>query len=122
CFLDLHGDFGRLQAVIEVGLHRDGRRTVAPSEDGILGTNFDMTDLAQGHYAPAAARQGQLAESCGVEALRACATSHHFHRTDVLTYLSDGRTSQQELKLFARIARAQPHQLQAVLVQYEMNR
>ena len=87
-FLDFHGSLGRLHGFIEVGLHGDGRRTVAAPEDRILGTDLDVTDLTQGDHASRAARQGQLAESRGVEALGACAARHHVHRTDIFPNLS----------------------------------
>ena len=69
-FLDFLGDFRRLQGFVEVGLDGDGRRTIASSQDGLLGTDLYMPDLTQGNHATAAVRQRQLTEPCGVKTTR----------------------------------------------------
>ncbi len=118
--LDLHRKLRGLHRLVEVALHGDGRRAVAPPQDGVFGANLDMTDLAQGNQASAAAGQAQVAEPRRVESLLAGAARHHVDGADVLADLGDRRAGQQQLKLLGHLGRAQPDQLQPVLVEHEM--
>src|SRR5207244_5555160 len=103
-------------------LDGDGRRTVAPSQYRILGTDLDVTDLTQRERASRAARQGQLAESRGVEALGACAARHHFHRTDIFPNLSHTDSGWEEMKSLCRLTPAQPPELQHNLIERQIER
>ena len=58
----------------------------------------------------------------GIQARVPCASRYHFHGANVFTDLSHRHAGQQELKLFRCIPGAESQQLQAVLIEHEMDR
>ena len=122
CRLDLLGDFRRLEPFVDVRLDGDGRRAIAPSQDGILWPDLYVADLAERNEAAILAGQGQVAELGGIEPFGTGAPRHDLDGSDVFTHLRDRRAGEQELQLLGDVLRRQPDQSKPVLVEHETRR
>jgi hypothetical protein len=60
--LDLRRHLGRLNALVDVALHRDRWHAVAPPQDRVLRAHLDVAELAHGYDAPVAVGERQIAE------------------------------------------------------------
>ena len=107
---------------VDVALHRDRRRSIAPFQDWIFLNNFDMSDLAQRHQLTAVILQDQVSELGRIQPVGAGAAGYDLNRSDILADACYGHPSQQNLQLLCDITGRQADQSQAVLVDRETYR
>ena len=88
---DLHGDLRRLQSFVDIALHRDRRRAVAPSQDRVSGADLDLADLARAESGwPSWLVRVRSPSRAGSRRSGPAAARDHIDGPDILPHLSDG--------------------------------